>query len=107
MEFIDIFLIIAYILVIAATIGAVVLPLISAMSNPKNLVKSGIGVAGLLVLFLISWAVSGNEITTVYAKFNITETSSKVIGGVLITTYLLMFIAIVSIVYTEVNKMIK
>ena len=33
-------------------------------------------------------------------KFDITSTSSKVIGGVLITTYLLMGIAVLSIVYS-------
>lgn len=107
MDAFDIFLGLGYILVIAAALGAIILPLISAMSNPKTLVKSGIAVVALAVIFLISWSISGNEVTTVYTKFDITETSSKVIGGVLITTYALMIFSVVSILYTEINKIIK
>lgn len=107
MEFTDIILYIGYFLVIIAAIGAVVLPLINALSNPKSLLKSLAGVVALGVLFLISWAISGNEVTALYTKFEINAASSQVIGGVLITTYLLLGISIVSIVYSEIAKLIK
>ncbi|WP_296620839.1 hypothetical protein [Marivirga sp.] len=107
MEIVDIMLYGAYLLVIVAALGAIVLPLISALSNPKSLLKSALGVLVIGVVYLISWGISGDEVTAKYIKFDITSTSSQVIGGVLITTYLLMGIAVVSIVYSEIAKIIR
>lgn len=107
MEFVDIMLYGSYLLVIVATLGAIVLPLISALNNPKSLVKSFLGVAIIGVVYLIGWGISGDEVTAKYIQFDITSTSSKVIGGVLITTYLLMGIAVISIIYSEISKIIK
>jgi hypothetical protein len=107
MEIVDIMLYGAYLLVIVATLGAIVLPLISALSNPKSLLKSVLGIAVIGVVYLIGWAVSGDEVTAKYIQFDISSTSSRVIGGVLITTYLLMGIAVISIVYSEIAKIIK
>ncbi len=103
-SFVNIALYVSYLLVILAALGAIVLPLINSLGNPKSLVKSLIGVAALGVLFLVSWGVSGDEVTAVYTKFDITSTSSRVIGGVLITTYLLMGVAVLSIIYSEIRK---
>ncbi|MFQ3214396.1 MAG: hypothetical protein ACI9XJ_001121 [Marivirga sp.] len=107
MEIIDIILYASYLLVIVAALGAIILPLVNALGNPKTLVKSVAGVVLLGVIFLVSWALSGNEVTVVYTKFGITSVSSQVIGGVLITTYALMVIAVLSIVYSEVSKLVK
>lgn len=107
MEFVDIMLYGAYLLVIVAALGAIVLPLINALSNPKSLLKSVLGIVIIGVIYLISWGVSGDEVTARYIKFDITSTSSQVIGGVLITTYLLMGIAVVSIIYSEIRKILN
>jgi len=107
MEIIDIFLYVSYLLVFLAALGAIVLPLVNALGNPKTLVKSLAGVVILGVIFLVSWSVSGNEVTAVYTKFDINSTSSQVIGGVLITTYVLMVIAVISIVYSEISKLVR
>ncbi|MBK6266325.1 hypothetical protein JKA74_14865 [Marivirga sp. S37H4] len=102
--FVNIFLYVAYLLVFLAALGAIVLPLVNALGNPKSLLKSVLGIAIIGVIYLVSWGVSGDEVTAVYTKFDITPTSSKVIGGVLITTYLLMGIAVLSIIYSEIRK---
>lgn len=107
MEIVDIMLYGAYLLVIVAALGAIVLPLISALSNPKSLLKSGLGVLVIGVVYLISWGISGDEVTAKYIKFDITSTSSQVIGGVLITTYLLMGLAVISIIYSEIRKILN
>ncbi|RUA33786.1 MAG: hypothetical protein DSY77_08505 [Bacteroidetes bacterium] len=107
MEFVDIMLYGAYLLVIVAALGAIVLPLINALSNPKSLLKSVLGIVIIGVIYLISWSVSGDEVTARYIKFDITSTSSQVIGGVLITTYLLMGIAVISIIYSEIRKILN
>ncbi|SMG12371.1 hypothetical protein SAMN05661096_00497 [Marivirga sericea] len=104
---VNIMLYAAYLLVIIAALGAIVLPLISALSNPKSLLKSVLGVVVIGVVYIVGWAISGDEVTAKYIEFDITNTSSKVIGGVLITTYLLMAIAVISIVYSEISKIIR
>ncbi|WP_375577617.1 hypothetical protein ABWH96_11195 [Marivirga tractuosa] len=104
---VNVMLYVAYFLVLIAALGAIVLPLISALSNPKSLLKSVLGVVVIGVVYLIGWGISGDEVTAKYIEFDITNTSSKVIGGVLITTYLLMGIALISIVYSEIAKIIR
>ncbi|MGJ3237019.1 hypothetical protein [Marivirga sp.] len=107
MEFVDIMLYGSYLLVIVAALGAIVLPLINALDNPKSLIKSALGIVIIGAIYLISWGVSGDEVTARYIKFDITSTSSQVIGGVLITTYLLMGIAVISIIYSEIRKILN
>jgi hypothetical protein len=104
---VNIMLYIGYFLVIIAALGAIILPSINALSNPKILLKSVLGVVAIGAIYLISWAVSGNEVTAKYIKFDITSTSSQVIGGVLITTYLLMGIAVIAIIYSEIRKILN
>ena len=81
-SFVNILLYGAYLLVFLAALGAIILPLVNALSNPKSLLKSVAGIVALGVVFLISWAVAGNEVTPLYTKFDINSASSQVIGGV-------------------------
>ncbi len=104
---IDIALYISYIMVIVAALGAIILPLIHAASDPKSLMKSGIGVVAILAVFLIAYVISGNEVRPSYAPFNVDAGESKLIGGGLICSYLLIFIALASIIYTEISNLVK
>ncbi|MDF9801223.1 CDP-diglyceride synthetase [Catalinimonas alkaloidigena] len=97
----------AYILAGLALLLAIVLPLINAISNPKTLLGTVVGLVGIAIVFFIGYSLSTNEVTTVYTKFGITESSSKIVGGALITMYILVIIALVSIVFTEVTKIFK
>jgi len=102
--FSDIMLYIAYGLAIIALIAAIVLPLISSFSNPQSLVKTGIGLGGIILVFIIAYVVSGDEVTSTYAKFGIDPGLSKTIGGVLITMYIMIGLVTLSIIYTEISK---
>jgi len=98
---IDLGLISGYVLVGLCTLAAVVMPLVQSLSDPKSLVKSGIGVGVLLVVFLITYAMAdGNAEGT-------TATTSKMVGAGLVTMYVFVFLAIAGIVYTEISKLIK
>lgn len=97
----------AYILFGIGLIAAIVLPLVKALDEPKQLVKAGIGLGGLLVVFLISWAIAGNEVTNMYTEKGVGVGLSKLVGGVITMMYLLMGIAVVAIVYTEISKSLK
>lgn len=97
----------AYILAGIALLLSVILPLISAISNPRTLLGTVVGLVGIAIVFFIGYSISSNEVTAVYTRFGITESSSKLVGGALITMYLLVIIALVSIVFTEVTKIFK
>ena len=104
---IDFALYASYALVAIAALAAIILPLINSFDDPKSLLKTGAGLVGLLVLFFIGYALSGNEVTPSYAEFNVDAGTSKFIGGLLIMTYLLFVGAFLSILFTEVSKMFK
>ncbi|MFP4091557.1 MAG: hypothetical protein ACLFUB_03870 [Cyclobacteriaceae bacterium] len=97
----------AYFLVGLAIVLAIILPLINSLNNPKALLGSVVGLIAILIVFFIAYSISGDEVNTVYTKFGIDESSSKFIGGALITMYLLIGIALISILVTEVNKIFK
>lgn len=104
---INIILFIAYILVIICTAGALILPIIKLLDQPMKLLRMGMGIGAILALLFICWTISGNEVTLVYAKFDIAEKGSKLIGGMLIMMYALVIFAIIGIVYSELSKLFK
>ena len=101
MSIIDAGLFAAYALIILCALAAVIIPLIQSFDNPKTLVKSGIGLGALVVVFLISYGVSSPEAA------GATESTSKLVGAGIISTYIFFFGAIIGIIYTEISKMIK
>ncbi|MCK5105134.1 MAG: hypothetical protein KAR17_20060 [Cyclobacteriaceae bacterium] len=107
MDSFDIFLYLAYTLVIIAFVAAILLPLIGAIGNPQSLLKSGLGVLFIIVLYFIAYAISGSEVTQSYSQFNVGPELSKTVGGTLIMCYFLLGFAIVGILFTELNKIFK
>jgi NADH:ubiquinone oxidoreductase subunit 6 (subunit J) len=109
MDSIDIFLTVAYVLIGVGAVVAILMPLIKSLDNPKSLVKTGVGVVVLGVLFFIAFSTASSEIAAKYMAepFSMTETSTKFVGGTLVTTYVLALAAIAGIVITELNKAIK
>lgn len=104
---VDIGLYVTYVLVLLAAAATIVFPIIQAIDNPSGLLKSGIGILAILVVFGAAYLISGSEVTAVYEKYDITPATSKLVGGGLISLYLLGLIAFGSIVYSEVSKMLK
>ena len=104
---IDIALYASYALVLIALIGAVVLPLIQAFGQPKSLGRMGLGVLVIGVIFLISWAMSGDEVTQVYANFGVNASISKLVGGALTMVYIMMAVLALGLVYSQISKFFK
>ncbi|HAI77373.1 MAG TPA: hypothetical protein DCM08_14160, partial [Microscillaceae bacterium] len=71
-----------------ATIGGLLLGFVlGVIINPQGVVSSLISLGVLAVIFLIAYFISGNEVTAVYKKFDITPFQSQLFGGILIMTY--------------------
>ena len=100
-KMVDLIIIIGYILFFGCALLVIGFFIRQLKEQPKLRKPAGI-VAGLfLALFLISWVISGNEVTDVYAKFEVDAAESKLIGGVIIMMYILTFFAIIGIFYSE------
>lgn len=107
---VEIGLYLSYFMFAVAALGAIVLPLVNSFNEPEKLKKGLIGLGALLVVFLISWGIAGDELRTLYIDAESpvnTAGMSKLIGGTITMVYVLMGIAVVGIVYTEITKAIK
>jgi NADH:ubiquinone oxidoreductase subunit 6 (subunit J) len=109
MDTYDILLYVSYALVGIGTVFSIVLPLIKSLDDPKSLLKTGLGVVAILVLFFISFSISTNEVLPKFEgePFNLTAEMSQLVGGVLITTYILTIVTVAGILITELSKAVK
>ncbi len=109
MDTYDILLYGSYLLIIVGSAVAILLPLFQAFSDPKSLLKTAAGVIGIVVLFFIAYSISSDEVLPKFQseQIGLTPELSKLIGGLLITTYFLAVVAIVGIVVTEITRAVK
>lgn len=103
----DVALYFGYTLLIVAVLAAVVLPLIKALQTPGDLVRSLYGVVALLVVFGVAYAVSDSSVRTTWAVMGIGEGTSKLIGAGLITFYIVVVVAFIGLIFSEINKALK
>lgn len=107
MDIYDFSLYLAYTMAILAAVIAPLLAFITSLNDRQALVKGGLSIAAAGILFFIAYLMADNEVTTLYAKFNIGPDMSKIIGGSLIMSYLMSGIIFVALIYTEVVKAFK
>ena len=104
---VDIMIYMAYALLGIAIVVAIIMPLINSLSNPRSLLKGLLGVAFLLIVYGIAYAVSQAEVTSVYMKFGVDANLSKVVGASLISMYILLGLSILGILFSEVYKIVN
>jgi hypothetical protein len=107
MDSFDILLYLGYTLVIISAVAAILLPLINSLGNPKSLLKSGLGVIAIVIIYFVAYAFSGAEVTQEYAERGVGPELSKAVGGTLIMAYILLGISILGILFTELSKIFK
>ncbi|MBA4301287.1 hypothetical protein SAMN03080617_02834 [Algoriphagus alkaliphilus] len=109
MDTYDIMLYVSYALVGIGAVVSILMPLFKSLDDPKSLLKTGLGIVAILVLFFVSYSISGNEVLPKFESdpFNLTPAMSQMVGGLMITTYVLTIVALVGIVVTEFNKAIN
>jgi hypothetical protein len=96
-----------YILLIASIAAAIFMPLANAVKTPGTFKKSLIGVGVLVVVFGISYALSGSKVTPQQVAMGVDENSSKLIGAGLTMFYFALFGSIIGIFYSEISKALK
>ena len=98
---INILLIIGYILLLIATTGAILMPIVNAFQRPRLLKKIGSRLSIFLSLFLVSLLLVPNEEKNTYLAYGVNAMLSQLIGGMLILLYITFFIALLSTLFTE------
>ncbi|MEP2772546.1 MAG: hypothetical protein ABJH05_10375 [Fulvivirga sp.] len=106
-SFIDIALWVAMGMVVFAALASIIMPIVNSLSHPKTLIKSGVGILVLGVIFLVCWGIAGDEVSRRFVDAGLTASTSKLSGGLLMTMYTLFVIALVGIVFSEINKALK
>ena len=107
LDIIDIALFSAYGLVIVGALLAIGFPIYLSSKNPASLKESAMAFAGLIIMFLVGYLISGNEVLPTYIEFGVDAGLSKFIGGMIILVYLLAGVAIGGIIYSEFSKTFK
>ncbi len=97
----------SYALLGVAVGSAVILPMLSSIKSPGELKKPLMALAGMAVLFVISYALSGSEVSALQAAKGVTENTSKLVGAGLTLFYLVSGIAVLGLIYSEINKAFK
>lgn len=97
-------IVICYILLAVAVAAAVIFPILQLAQNPKGAKGALIGIVLLAVVIGISFGLASDVNPS---KMELTPEAAKQVGAGLYAVYILGAVAIVSIVYSEVSKIIK
>ena len=96
-------------LVVIIALAFLIGPIISIITNPKGLVKGGISIVVLIVIFGLAYAFSSGDVTTVHLNYEIEGLQQKLtfteIG--IISFYLIGGLTIVAILLSEVKSLLK
>lgn len=105
--FIEIGFYLTYVLFAAAALLAVVFPIIHLVGDFKKAKTALFGILGLVVILGIGYAMSSGELGGADMKVETSATMVKVVGGGIIATFIMIGLAIVAAVYSEVSKFFK
>ena len=98
-------IIVTYILLALAALFAIVGPMVQLFTNFKKAKAALIGIVVLVVVLLIGYSISTNEI---YESPNyVGPAASQWIGGGIRATMILVGMGVVAAVYTEIAKLIR
>jgi uncharacterized membrane-anchored protein len=97
-----------YALLIFSGVVTLAASLINILKNPKGSLKIVAVIAVIIVLGIISYALSKNTYSPeMLEKYSISANGVKMVGAGLIMTYFIMMIAIGVFIYTSVSRFIK
>ncbi len=99
---------IAYFALFIAVASLIIFPIITILKgNLKNAKGTLVGVAILAGIAILSYIISPADQGLFYTKMNVSAGMSKLIGGGLITTYIILAGLVIITIYTTVIKWFK
>lgn len=99
---------VAYIAFGISALFAILFPIIQTVSNPKDAVKSLIGLVFVVALGFVAYAISDNSFTPDQLdKMETTVETSRLVGAGLIYTYFVFVLAVGAIIYASISSIFK
>ena len=95
-----------YFLFVISVVTAVVFPVIGMAKDFKKAINSLIGVGALILIFIIGYVMSDGETYSIGDRI-VEGTISKLSEAGLITFYVMIVLAVGTIIYTEISKAFK
>lgn len=99
------FISLSYVLLIGAIVAALAGSVISAMTKPDSVKGSLIGLGAMLVVVALSYVLADGSVEPIYG--DISESTSRWSGAGLYAFYILFVLAVLSIVYSSVSRLMK
>ena len=100
---------VAYIAFGMSAVFAILFPIIQTVANPKDAVKSLIGLAIVVALWFVAYyGFADNTFTPdQLEKMEVTAETSRIVGAGLIYTYFIFVLAVLAIVYASISSIFK
>ncbi|HAW52528.1 MAG TPA: hypothetical protein DCX54_09420 [Flavobacteriales bacterium] len=95
-----------YVLFVLAALSALIFPLVGMAKDFKKAINSLIGVAVLIIIFGVGYSLSSGEAYTIGDQV-VEGTMSKLSEAGLYTFYVMILLAVGTIIYTEISKAFK
>ena len=96
----------SYILSIGVVGVAILGSIYGIITNPAGMKGGAIGIGSLVAILGISYGMATDAVPTKYAE-TLTASASKLSGAGLYAVYILLALAILSIVFSSVSKLVK
>lgn len=96
-----------YFLCVLAIAGTVGFAILHAINTPGALLRSAIAIGALLALFGVAYALSSSDVIASHRALGITGGTSKIVGAGLIMFYIVIVLAFISLLYSEISKAFK
>jgi hypothetical protein len=96
-----------YALFVIGAATAIIFPIISMIKHPKAAKSAFIGVLALVLVFVLAYALAGDEMTEKYADFISGPDASRRVGTGLIAFYILAIGAVGVTVCSGISKLFK
>ncbi len=110
-DFFDLGLQLTLVLIVIGLLSAVLFGLYQLISAPKQSIKGIIGMAVIAILFFALYSTAGTDVDSVIgdviAKFGVTDNTSKLISGGIMTTLILLGLSLASMLLFEVYNLFK
>ncbi len=104
---VEILLYVAYV-ALALGVGAILFSIIMmAIRKPRALLQQLAGLAGLLVLYGISYAIQGSEVPAFLLSYGLSAETVRMLGALLITTYILGAASFVLLIGSEILRWVR
>jgi NADH:ubiquinone oxidoreductase subunit 6 (subunit J) len=104
---IDIFLYLSYALIIGGVASAIIFAVTQLAKNPSKAKNTLIGLAILVVLFGLGFALSSGELNAKFVELKTSSETVKTVGAGLVSLYILAVAALVIVVLTEIKGLFK